>query len=74
MTISAAGFGRRLGWEDDQAPAGHTLSFKRSIETVGTGVFIRALCPKWVFEWGPIEKIREARDGFAELRVRSLRA
>ena len=71
MTISAAGFGRQINWEDDEAPPGHDLSFKRSVEAVGTGVFIRVLCPKWLFEWGPVQKIREARDGFAEFRVRS---
>jgi len=73
MIISAAGFGRRTSWEDDEAPPGHRLSFKRSIEIVGTGLFTRVLCPKWIFEWGPTKKIREARDGFAEFRVCSLR-
>ena len=70
MTISAAGFGRRISWEDDEVPpSGHNLSFKRSIEIVNIGLFIRVLYPKWIFEWGPTEKIREARDGFAEFRV-----
>ena len=73
MTISAAGFGRRIYWEDDKAPPGHTLSFKRSVEILGTGLLIRVLCPKWIFEWAPTEKLREARDGFAEFRVRLLR-
>jgi len=72
MTIFAAAFGRRTGWGDDEAPPGHRLSFKRSIATVGTGLFIRIICPKWLFEWAPVEKIREARDGFAEFRVRPL--
>lgn len=73
MTISAAGFGRRIDWEDDEAPPGHGLSFRRSFEIVSSGIFIRAVCPKWIFEWGPIKKIREVRDGFAEFRVCSLR-
>ena len=72
MTISAAGFGYRIGWEDGETPSGHDMTFKRSVEIVGTGVFIRAVCPKWLFEWAPTRKIREARDGFAEFRVRSL--
>jgi len=72
MIISAAAFGRRTGWRDDEVPPGHRLSFKRSIAIVGTGLFIRILCPKWIFDWAPVEKIREARDGFAEFRVRSL--
>jgi len=72
MIISATAFGRRTSWKDDEVPPGHHLSFKRSIAIVGTGLFIRALCPKWIFKWAPVEKIKEARDGFAEFRVCSL--
>lgn len=71
MTISAAAFGRRIGWEDDQPLPGHKLSFKRSVQIVGSGVLIRVLCPKWLFELAPTKKIREARDGFAEFQVRT---
>jgi len=74
MTVSAAGFGYQINWEDDEAPPGHNLSFKRSVEMVGTGLFIRILCPKRIFEWAPTKKIREARDGFAEFRVCSLQS
>src|SRR5579872_2301335 len=70
MTISAAGFGRQISWEDNEAPDGHKLTFKHCVEIVGTGIFIRVLCPGWFFDWAPFEKIREARDGFAEFRVR----
>lgn len=73
MTISAAGFGHQIQWEDEEAPPGHALSFKKSVEIVGAGLFIRVLCPKRIFEWAPTKKIREARDGFAEFRVCSLR-
>jgi len=73
MIISAAAFGRRLTWGDDEPHPGHDLSFKQSIEDVGAGLFVRALCPKWIFEWGPTEKIRKARDGFAEFQVCSPR-
>jgi len=69
MTISAAGFGRQINWEDDEAPPGHKLSLKRSVELVASGLFTKNFCPKWIFKWGPTKKIREARDGFAELRV-----
>ena len=72
MTISAAAFGRQIDWEDDEPPPGHTLSFKRSVQAVGSGLFTKLLCPKWLFEWAPTKKIREARDGFAEFRVRPL--
>ena len=73
MTISAAGFGRQIEWEDGKAPPGHNLTFKRSVEAVSFGLFIRLISPKWLFEWGPTQKIRDARDGFAEFRVSSLR-
>jgi len=73
MTISAAAFGRRITWEEDEAHPGHNLSFKQSIEAIGTGLLTKALCPKWIFEWGPTEKIRKARDGFAEFQVCSPR-
>ena len=66
--ISAAGFGRRTGWGEDEVPPGHNMSFKRSLGFVSTGVFIRVLCPKWIFEWAPTEKIREARDKNEESR------
>ena len=72
MIISTAAFGRRTGWGDDKVPPGHGMSFKRAIKIVGTGILLRVLCPKWIFEWGPTERIREARDGFAEFRVCSL--
>ena len=74
MIISAAAFGRRTGWRDDEIPSGHRMSFKRAIKIVGTGILLRALCPKWIFEWGPTRMIRDARDGFAEFRVCALRA
>ena len=73
MTIAAAGFGYRIRWEDETAPPGHELSFKRAIKAVSAGIFLRLLCPKWIFEWAPTKRIREVRDSFAEFRVRSLR-
>ena len=62
-----------MTWEDDEARPGHDLSFKQSIEATTTGILVRALCPKWIFERAPTERIRKARDGFAEFRVRALR-
>ena len=70
INISAAGFGHRITWEDEAAPPGHRMSFKRAVETLETGLFIKLLYPKWLFEWAPTETIREARDGFAEFQVR----
>ena len=69
MTISAAGFGHRINWKDEEVPPGHKLTFKQSVETIGAGIFVKLLCPKWLFEWAPTGRIREARDGFAEFRV-----
>ena len=70
MTISAAGFGCRLNREDDGAPPGHKMSFKQSIEIAASGIFVRLLCPKWLLEWAPTDRIREVRDAFPEFRVR----
>jgi hypothetical protein len=71
MTISAAGFWYRISWNDNQVPAGHKLSFKQSIEIVGARLFTKLLCPKWIFEWAPTQKFREARAGFTEFQVRT---
>lgn len=71
MTISAAGFGYHISREDGEAPPGHTMSFKRSIDIVGAGLFVRLLCPNWLFEWAPTKQIREVRDGLSEFRVRA---
>jgi hypothetical protein len=70
MTISAAGFGYRINWEDNETPPGHQMSFKQSIEIVAARIFVRLLCPKWLFEWAPTKQIREVRDAFSEFRVR----
>ena len=73
MTISAAGFGHRIGWKDDGVPPGRKLSFKQATEFASAGLFVKLLCPKWIFEWAPTQNIREARDGFTEFRVRTRR-
>ena len=70
MTISSAGFGYRINWEDDETPPGHKMSFKRTVEIVASGLFVRLLCPKWLLEWAPTKQIREVRDAFPEFRVR----
>ena len=71
MALSAAAFGYPINWGDNEVPSGHKLSFKQSVETLGSGLAVRFLSPKWLFEWAPTKKIRDARDGFAEFRVRS---
>jgi hypothetical protein len=73
MTISVAGFGHTIRWEDEEVSPGHRLSFKQAVEVVSAGVFLRVLCPKWIYEWAPTKRIREVRDGFTEFRVCSLR-
>ena len=73
MTISVAGFGHDIRWEDEEVPPGHHMSFKQAVGIVSTGVFLRVLCPKWIYEWAPTKRIREVRDGFTEFRVCLLR-
>ena len=60
---------KKCQWRDGEVPAGHHMSFKRAIKIVGTWILLRVPCPRWIFECGPAEQIREARDGFVEFRV-----
>ena len=69
MAISTAGFGYEITWEDGEVPPGHKMSFKQSVEIVGAKLFVKLLCPRWIFEWAPTQGIREVRDGLAEFRV-----
>ena len=69
MTISAAGFGRKINWGDDEVPSGHKLSFKQAFESLEAGLFVKLISPEWLFDWAPTQKVREAREGYAEYHV-----
>ena len=73
MTFSAAAFGRRMTWEDNEPHPGYRLSFKQSIEAMDAVLFVKMLYPKWIIEWAPTKKIRKARHDFAEFQVCSPR-
>lgn len=72
LVISAAGFGQRIPWRDDneaesQVPAGHTMSYKEAIKSVCTNIFVKAILPDWVM--GLTSKTERIRRSFHELEV-----
>ncbi|KAF9267532.1 cytochrome P450 [Marasmius fiardii PR-910] len=66
--ISAAGFGKRMSWNDNHSvPEGHELSFKETFQTVSQGVFVKLLTPDWFPNL--TERIRKVRLAFDELQL-----
>ncbi|KAJ8081218.1 hypothetical protein PM082_018061 [Marasmius tenuissimus] len=66
--ISAAGFGRRMGWSAEHTvPQGHELSFEETFQIASKDVYLKLLLPDWVPNL--TERIRKTRIGFDELRV-----
>ncbi|PVF98541.1 cytochrome P450 [Serendipita vermifera] len=65
MVISAAAFGKRPGWdEDDTPPEGHKMTFHRSLQTVMHNILVRLLFPDRMLDlW---EGGRTAKLGFKE--------
>ncbi|KIJ46886.1 hypothetical protein M422DRAFT_29073 [Sphaerobolus stellatus SS14] len=50
MVIGAAGFGRRISWEEDSdIPPGHTMSFNDAVHQVASKLVIRIATPNWVY-------------------------
>lgn len=68
FVIGAAGFGRRIGWEDEMSPpAGHKLSFKDTLYTVSNDVIIKALIPDWAMSFN--KRFAKAKLAFEELEA-----
>ncbi|KAI3602256.1 cytochrome p450 [Moniliophthora roreri] len=66
--ISAAGFGKRLGWKKDHlVPPGHQLSFEETFQIVSKDIFIKLVVPDWIPSI--TEKIRKVRLAFDELKM-----
>lgn len=68
MVISSAGFGSRLGWNDgDEAPAGHVMTFQKSLNLALSKMVYRLLLGDSVLRlW---EDGRETMLAFKEFRV-----
>ncbi|KZP15280.1 cytochrome P450 [Athelia psychrophila] len=46
--ISVAGFGRKVPWKQDESiPAGHQMTYQKSLHIVSSGVFVKILVPQW---------------------------
>lgn len=62
--IGAAGFGRRLTWNDElTAPEGHQLTYKDALYTVSEGMRIKLLVPRWAGALFPrVEEVHTAFD------------
>ncbi|KIJ25326.1 hypothetical protein M422DRAFT_38814, partial [Sphaerobolus stellatus SS14] len=50
MVIAIASFGRRISWRDDEEiPAGHTISFKEALQGVSVNLQWKLISPKWAY-------------------------
>ncbi|KAF8183648.1 cytochrome P450 [Pholiota molesta] len=65
--IGAAGFGRDISWKADEiTPPGYTMTFKESLHTVTTNVFVKLAVPSWAM--GLTETFRQTDRAYDELR------
>ena len=74
MSVSVSIFGRQINWMGDEPPSGHELTFDQSIQAINAGLFVKMVCPDWLFRRAPTKGIRETRDAFAEFQVCPLRS
>lgn len=66
--LSAAGFGKKLSWLDDEAiPQGHKMTFRKAIEVATTEYVIKITIPRWAL--GLTNRFRYVRDGFDEMHL-----
>ncbi|EGN92845.1 hypothetical protein SERLA73DRAFT_163809 [Serpula lacrymans var. lacrymans S7.3] len=50
FVIGAAGFGRRISWQEDAIiPPGHKMTFRDSLHIVTTNLAIKLVTPKWAY-------------------------
>ncbi|CAL1699490.1 unnamed protein product [Somion occarium] len=68
FVIGAAGFGRRIGWNDEMvAPPGHKLTFKDTLDIVSRGVLLKAALPTWALY--ATKRTRAVKIAFEELEL-----
>lgn len=66
--VQYSGFGRGISWKADEiTPPGYTMTFKESLHTVTTNVFIKLAVPRWAM--GLTETFRQTDRAYDELRV-----
>ncbi|KAF8503883.1 cytochrome P450 [Hysterangium stoloniferum] len=57
LTISSAGFGRRIPWVDDKAASpGHQLSFKDAVHIVSKHLQVAIVVPRWAYRFSKFLK------------------
>ncbi|KAF9530339.1 cytochrome P450 [Crepidotus variabilis] len=66
FVIGVAAFGKRMSWEDEEVPSGHSMTLKCALHVVTTDFIFKALLPNWAL--GLTSRLRKVRDGFDELR------
>ncbi|KAK7033939.1 hypothetical protein VNI00_012566 [Paramarasmius palmivorus] len=66
FVIGAAGFGRRISWNEDHVvPSGHQLTFKQALHEVTTGVLVKLITPVWAKTFSA--RARQVDHAFDEL-------
>ncbi|KAJ2916798.1 hypothetical protein MD484_g3665, partial [Candolleomyces efflorescens] len=66
FVIGAAGFGKRMSWQDSKVPPpGHKLTFRDALHRVAVDIFVKLAVPKWAM--GLTERTRQAQISFDEL-------
>ncbi|KAF2770357.1 putative P450 monooxygenase [Teratosphaeria nubilosa] len=68
--ISRAGFGVRLAWPheeaDQNAPPGHTLTYKDALSSLLENIIVVMLTPRWLLSRSPLRLHKVANDAYVE--------
>ncbi|KAF9060543.1 cytochrome P450 [Rhodocollybia butyracea] len=68
FVLSAAAFGRRISWEDEETiPPNHRMSFKDAIHEVTLNLMTKVVVPNWAL--GLTKRLRRVRLAFEELNM-----
>ncbi|PSR70452.1 hypothetical protein PHLCEN_2v13703 [Hermanssonia centrifuga] len=68
FVIGAAGFGRRISWEDDLIiPAGHKMTFKDSLHHASMDIPFKASFPDWFLQYAPSKRLNRCKAAYDEL-------
>ncbi|PSR70451.1 hypothetical protein PHLCEN_2v13702 [Hermanssonia centrifuga] len=68
FVIGAAGFGRRISWQDDLVvPPGHKMTFKDALHVASTDVIIKLICSDWVLKNAPFKRLNKCKAAYDEL-------
>lgn len=66
--ISVAGFGLQIPWRQDQfVPAGHQMTYQKSLHIISKDMLIKLLLPNWGMSL--TKRTREVETAFSEFKV-----